>query len=80
VFSIGQRIAVAGAFKPAGYDGPLVTAPVTSEDERAFLVERHVLRSVRDVRTLEQVLQQLLGRKVFVAEQSDAWGTPVPFD
>ena len=80
MFSIGQRTAVAGAFKLAGYDGPLVTAPVTSEDERAFLVERHVLRSVGDVRTLEQVLQQLLGRKIFVVEQSDAWGTPVPFE
>jgi hypothetical protein len=80
VFSIGQRTAGAGAFKLAGYGGPLVTAPVTREDERAFLVERHVLRSIRDVRTLEQVLQQLLGRKVFVVEQSDAWGTPLPFD
>ena len=80
MFSIGQRTAVAGAFKLAGYDGPLVTAPVTSEDERAFLVERHVLSSVGDVRTLEQVLQQLLGRRVFVVEQSDAWGAPVPFE
>ena len=80
MFSTGQRTAVAGAFKLAGYDGPLVTAPVISEDERAFLVEHHVLRSVRDVRTLEQVLQQLLGRKVVVVEESDAWGAPVPFD
>jgi hypothetical protein len=80
VFNIGQRTAVRGAFRLAGYDGPLVTAPVTSEDERAFLLERDALRSLRDVRTLEQVLQQLLGRKIFVVERSDAWGTPVPFE
>ena len=80
MFNIGQRTAVAGAFKLAGYDGPLVTAPVMSEDERAFLLERDAFQSLRDVRTLEQVLQQLLGLKVFVVERSDAWGTPVPFE
>lgn len=79
VFNIGQQTAVAGTFKLAGYDGPLVTAPVTSEDERAFLLEADALRSLRDVRTLEQILKQLLGRKVFVVERSDAWGAPVPF-
>lgn len=77
---MGQRAAVAGAFKLAGYDGPLVTAPVTSEDERAFLLEPDDLRSLRDVRFLEQILQQLLGRKVFVVERTQAWGSPVPFE
>ncbi len=80
MFNIGQRTAVAGAFRLAGYDGPLVTAPVTSEDERAFLLERDALGSLRDVRPLEHVLQQLLGRKVWVVERSDAWGTPVRFE
>ena len=80
MFDIGQLAAVAGAFKLAGYEGPLVTAPVTSEDERAFLLEPLSLQSLRDVRTVEQVLQQLLGRKVFVVERSDAWGAPVPFE
>ena len=80
VFNIGQQTAVAGAFKLAGYGGPLVTAPVTSEDERAFLLEPDALQSLRDVRTLEQVLQQLLGRKVVVVERSDVWGKPVPFE
>jgi hypothetical protein len=80
VFNIGQQTAVTGAFKLAGYDGPLVTAPVTSEDERAFLLEPDVLASLRDVRTLEQILQQVLGRKVFVVERRDVWGTPVPFE
>lgn len=80
MFNIGQQTAVAGAFRLAGYDGPLVTAPVKSADERAFLVEPEVLRQLREVRTLEQVLQQLLGLKVFVVERGDAWGTPVPFE
>jgi hypothetical protein len=80
VFNIGQRTAVAGAFKLAGYEGPLVVAPVASEDERAFLLEPDNLRALREVRTLEQVLQQLLGRKVFVVERSSAWGSPIPFE
>ena len=80
VFNIGQRTAVAGAFKLAGYEGPLVVAPVASEDERAFLLEPDNLRALREVRTLEQVLQQLLGRKVFVVERSSAWRSPIPFE
>ena len=80
VFNVGQRAAVVDAFKLAGYDGPLVTAPVTSEDERVFLLERDDLVALWDVRSLEQVLQQVLGRKVWVVERSDAWGTPVPFE
>jgi hypothetical protein len=80
VFNIGERTAVFGAFRLAGYDGPLVTAPVASEDERAFLLEPEALQSLRKVRTLEQVLQPLLGLKVFVVERSDDWGAPVPFE
>ena len=80
MFNIGQRTAVRGAFKLAGYDGPLFMAPVTSEDERAFLLEGEELASLRDVRVLEQILQQLLGRKVFVVQRNGAWGTPVPFE
>lgn len=79
VISNGQRTAVVGAFKLAGYDGALFTAPVTSEDERAFLLTRQALDALRDVRTLEQVLQRLLGQKVFVVEKDGRWGEPVPF-
>lgn len=79
VISIGQRAAVVGAFKLAGYDGPLFTAQVTSEDERAFLLSRRALDALHEVRTLEQVLQQLLGRKVFVVEDDARWGELVPF-
>jgi hypothetical protein len=71
MFNIGQRTAVTGAFKLAGYEGPLRTAPVTSDDERFFLLEPDDLAALRDKRTLEQVLGQLLGRKVGVVER--AW-------
>lgn len=80
MFNIGQRTAVQGAFTLAGYAGPLFTAPVDSGDERAFLLEAEDLEGLREVRTLEQVLQQILGCKVFVVERSDTWGTPIPFD
>ena len=80
MFNIGQRTAVEGVFSLAGYVGPLVTAPVTSDDERVFLLGPEALRDLRDVRTVEQVVQQLLGLKVFVVEGSEAWGAPVPFE
>lgn len=80
MFDIGQRTAVADAFKLAGYEGPLLIAPVTSEDERAFLLSPEELRLLRDVRSLEQILQQLLGRKVFVVARDERWGEPIPFE
>jgi hypothetical protein len=80
MFNAGQRAAVAGAFKLAGYEGPLVVSPVVSGDECAFLLDSGALAALRDVRTLEQILQQMLGRKVFVAERRDQWGTPEPFE
>jgi hypothetical protein len=43
VFNVGQRTAVAGSFKLAGYEGPLMVAPVTSEDERVFLFDPKAL-------------------------------------
>ena len=65
---------MAGAFKLAGYEGALVTAPVTSDDERIFLLEPDALKSLRDRRTLEQVLGQLLGRKVGVIDRGPRQG------
>lgn len=79
MFNTGQRAAVVSAFHLAGYDGPLFTAEVTSEDERMFLLEPQALRSLSDVRGLEQVIQQVLGRKVGIVERTEAWGSPVPF-
>jgi hypothetical protein len=80
VFNIGQRTAVEGVFRLPGHGDPLVTASVTCEDERAFLLEPERLGQLRDVRTLEQIVQQLHARKVCIIERSDAWGTPVPFE
>jgi hypothetical protein len=55
------------AFSCAGYDGHLRTLPVTSEDERIFVLPQDAVARLPDVRTtLEQVLQQLLGCKVWV--------------
>jgi hypothetical protein len=79
VINAGQLGAVGAAFKLAGYEGPLLVAPVTSEDERFFLLDADALKALRDVRALEQVLQQLLGRKVAVVKRDDRWGTPTPF-
>jgi hypothetical protein len=80
MFNIGQRTAVAGAFKLAGYEGNLVIAPVSSEDERTFLLEPEAFKTLRDRRVLEQVLGQLLGRKVCVSERTQQWRKPIPFE
>ena len=65
MFSTGQLAAVHAAFALAGYEGELRTLPVDSEDERIFVLDQAVVMEM-DVRSLEQVLQQLLGRKVWV--------------
>jgi hypothetical protein len=79
-FSVGQRAATTAAFKLAGYEGELLVAPITSEDERAFLLEPAAFRALRDRVALEQILTQLLGRKVWVAERTTQWGKPIPFE
>ncbi len=77
MFSVGQIAAVRAAFVLAGYDGELRTLPVDSEDERLFVVDQEELTAM-DVRSLEQVLTQLLGRKVWVLA---SMGNPtVPFE
>jgi hypothetical protein len=80
MFNAGQRAAVAGAFRLAGYVGELEVAPITSGDERVFLLDSQAIRALRDKHVLEQVLTQLLGRKVWVAEQAERWGQSVPFE
>lgn len=78
-FTAGQRAAVAGAFKLAGYEGELLVAAITSGDERVFLLEPAAFRPLRHRAVLEQLLGQLLGRKVWVAERTEQWGEPIPF-
>jgi hypothetical protein len=57
-----------------------VVAPITGGDERAFLLELEDFNALRDRGVLEQVLTQLLGLKVWVAERTDQWGEPIPFE
>jgi len=77
MFSVGQVAAVRAAFALAGYEGEIQTLPVDSEDERIFVLDQTDVLPI-DVRSLEQVLTQLLGRKVWVVESME---TPtVPFE
>jgi hypothetical protein len=77
MLSVGQVTAVRGAFSPAGYDGELRTLPITSEDERIFVLAQDDVLALSDIRTLEQVLQQVLGRKVWILDSIDE--DTVPF-
>jgi hypothetical protein len=70
VFSIGQTTAVASAFRLAGYDGPLRVASEFKGDERVFILVPEALASIRDVRGLEQLLQQLLSLKIAITSTS----------
>lgn len=77
MFNIGQRTAVIGAFSLAGYEGPLRTLPNISEDERIFVLGQADLNQISDVRTLEQIVGQLLGRKVaIIVSGSDSESVP----
>ena len=77
MLSEGQIMAVRGAFSLAGYDNELRTLPIASEDERIFVLSQEDVLALRDVRTLEQVLQQVLGRKVWLVASIDE--DTVPF-
>jgi hypothetical protein len=80
MFSSGQRAAVAAAFRLAGLVAVPGTAPVDSEDERVFLLDAG-LPATGNLRDLEQILQQLLGRKVWIVERTDKWSpASVPFE
>jgi hypothetical protein len=78
MFNVGQIAAVKAAFALAGYQGDIRTLPVDSEDERIFVVPPGQIPTMEDLRSLEQVLTQLLGRKVWVL--GDLGSTTVPFD
>jgi hypothetical protein len=77
MLSVGQVTAVRGAFSLAGYDGVLRTLPITSEDERIFVLAPDAVLALGDIQTLEQVLQQVLGRKVWILGSIDE--DTVPF-
>ncbi len=65
MLSEGQITAVSGAVSLAGYDGNLGTLPVASEDERILILPQDDVLALADVRTLEQVIQQILGPKIW---------------
>lgn len=69
--------AVKAAFSLGGYDGDLRTLHVDSDDERPFVVPEAKVATMGNLRALEQVLTQLLGRKVWVVGDVD--GEMVPF-
>lgn len=70
MFNIGQTTAVRSAFRFAGFDGPLRIAEVTSEDECVFVISAAVFEQMHDVGDLEQIIGQLLGRKVWIVAAS----------
>jgi len=75
-----QRREVEALFAAHGYRGPLRTWPVTSEDERIFVLPRAQLDALSDTGTLVPKLQQALGRKVWVVHESSPRAPdPVPF-
>jgi len=79
MFSEGQRAAVRSAFILAGYSGPLMTLPVESEDERWFVLSSEDFERLHCPGDLDQVLTQLLGRKVGVFPLPED-SSPVPFE
>ena len=80
MFTDDLRGAVAEAFEQVGYFGSLRVAPITSSDERVFLLNGRALANVRNMRALEQELQQILGLKVWVVEQTASWPTAITFE
>lgn len=79
VLTSDQQDEVRQAFERAGYRGHLSTAPVTSDDERIFLLASVHLNALGDIRALEEELQRILRRKVWVVESTGQWGNPVAF-
>lgn len=72
MFKIGQRTAVAAPSKQlARYPGEPRTLPPKSGDELCFVLEQDDLLAWSDVRVLEQIFQQLLGRKVWILASAD---------
>jgi len=79
VLTAGQQAAVVNAFSLAGYHGSLMIAPVTSDDERVFILPPDAFGALSDRLALEQVLQGLLQRKVWIVQRSASWPTAEPF-
>lgn len=66
MFNLGQRAAVRNAFQLAGYEGEIRTLPQASGDEVCFVLHQPDLLGLGDLVALEQLLGQVLGRKVWL--------------
>jgi len=80
VFNIGQRTAVAGTFKLAGYEGDLLTLRVDDPTERTIRATRVTLGGASDARAPEQIVGQVLGCKAATVERRADWEPYVPSD
>jgi hypothetical protein len=77
VFNVEQRTAVEGVFFLAGYEGDLRILPPPG-DEVAFVLSKGDLLALKDIRVVEQVLQQVLGRTVWLL--ASVGDDTVPFE
>jgi hypothetical protein len=72
--------AVKAAFLVAGYAGPLTVAANMTVDEHVFVLQEIAFNKISDRTSLTQVLQQLLGTKVSIVEESSYRPTLTPFE
>lgn len=79
-FNVGQTTAVATAFRLAGYGGPLYVVTRLKGDERVFILSPEALAELTDVRALEQLVGQLLSRKVWITDHQASPDELEPFE
>jgi hypothetical protein len=79
-FNIGQTTAVATAFRLAGYEGPLYVVTRLKGDERVFILSTEALGQLRAVRDVEQLVGQLLSRKVWITDHDVSAEEIEPFE
>ena len=80
MFKNGERAAVAGAFRLAGYEGELRTLQVDDPTERWFVLAQEELARLRNVSVLEQIVGKVLGCKVAVLQDRDGLGPYLAFE
>ena len=73
-----QRAEVERLFHKHGFDGELLIAPVTSEDERIFVLPPTDYAALQDADDLTTTLQAVLHRKVLVVAASEHWSGSEP--
>lgn len=71
VITWDQRRDVERLLRDAGYADELTVTPVTSDDERVFILDPG--SGLLGRRDLEAALQSALGRKVWIVEECDQW-------